>query len=94
MASSHKYSKGKLVVYLQQPPSFGNYNDSADPDTEQTFISDIRALLARNKAVVVKGWHPQIRMDFSVNEFRRHGYQLEREVNWQGNNTLCFRNLL
>jgi hypothetical protein len=82
----HKPSLDRLVVYLQQLQCLSSHIEPeipVDPDAEKAFMSDICTNMAWNKAVVVRGWSPQMKMDFAINDFERHGYQLEQEVEQQ-----------
>jgi hypothetical protein len=72
-----------LVAVIQQPESFGSHQPP-DLTAETMFIQEIRTNLARNIAVVVKGWYPQINQEFSVEGFKRVGRNVRQMVQFQG----------
>ena len=73
-----------LVVYLQQPESFKNFHQVPDILAETKFIEEIRLALAGNMGVVVKGWYPDVKVDFSVQGFKRAGRDVAQMVQFQG----------
>jgi hypothetical protein len=80
----------EMVTYLDLPPSLiphhvqGREALDTDIQLEKEFLSSIRNSLAQNIPVVVKGWQPELPMEFNIQSFQRMGRHLDQPVQFQG----------
>lgn len=67
-------SEGAFVAYINLPPRLRNwisddpYSSTTFATLENDFSSSVRDHIANNRAVVVRGWYPQIRTTFSIED--------------------------
>jgi hypothetical protein len=84
-----KFTKAIYRAFL--PESLrSHYAGQPDAMDEQNFVHGIRQALAHNQAVVISGWYPDCKMEFSLDGFARFGHCLGQRVQFHGRQTYTF----
>jgi hypothetical protein len=85
-------------VVVQLPMSLRRSSESQNPaqvlQERSTFFAEIREHISNGRVILVKGWTPELRLEFTADDIGIIRPTIDQQVQWQGKTNYIVVNIV